>query len=763
MGKIVVVVESPAKCKKIEGFLGPGYKCVASFGHIRGIKDGLKGIAIENDFAPSFKLLPEKGKYVGNLRRVLKGATEVILATDDDREGEAIAWHICQVFKLPTATTKRIIFHEITSTAIKQAVSAPTRLDMDKVHAQQARQILDLLVGFRLSPMLWRHISYSTKNVLSAGRCQTPALRLIYDNQQAINQAPGKKKYDTTGTFTEKKLDFSLNYNYEDKKKMEEFLEESVNFDHKYKCAAPKKTTKRQPQPFTTSTLQQKSSNELHFSPKQTMRSAQKLYEGGYITYMRTDSKTYSAIFLSTAKKFIQSKYGENYVLPSITSLSLRKGKGKGNAQEAHEAIRPTKIKMKDLPNNVDKREKRLYNLIWRNTMESCMAPAVYYSLRATISAPQKHQYFYRSEQVDFPGWKAVGGYLKNNPLYSYLQTLKAGVILNYEKIYCKFSLKELKSHYTEAKLVQVLEAKGIGRPSTFSSLISKIQDRLYVQKQDVKGKVMKCIDFELVDDTIEETITERTFGGERNKLVIQPLGVLVLEFLLKHFDPLFSYEYTKKMEDNLDKIANGDKVWHTLCREGNGCINILSEKIKGEKRETIRIDDDHVYMIAKYGPVIKKDVDGDITFLSVKKDIDMTKLKEGGYKLEDIIENKARQGETLGEYKGYDVHVRDGKYGLYISYNGKNYSIKGLKKSMDELKLDDVIDILSGKKSANPNVLKILREDLSVRRGKWGPYLFYKTEGMKKPKFLKMPKDLKWQAQNIEDILHAINVEYDI
>jgi len=259
------------------------------------------------------------------------------------------------------------------------------------------------------------------------------------------------------------------------------------------------------------------------------------------------------------------------------------------------------------------------------------MAPAVYYSLRATISAPQKHQYFYRTEQVDFPGWKVVGGYVKNNPLYSYLQTLKAGVILNYAKIYCKFSLKELKSHYTEAKLVQVLEAKGIGRPSTFSSLISKIQDRLYVQKQDVKGKILKCIDFELVDDTIEETITERTFGGERNKLVIQPLGVLVLEFLLKHFDPLFSYEYTKKMEDNLDKIANGEKVWHTLCREGNGCINILSEKIKGEKRETIRIDDEHVYMIAKYGPVIKKDVDGDISFLSVKKDIDMTKLRGGG------------------------------------------------------------------------------------------------------------------------------------
>ena len=296
MGKIVVIVESPAKCKKIEGFLGPGYKCVASFGHIRGIKDGLKGIAINNDFAPTFKLLSEKNKYIGNLRRTLRGAAEVVLATDDDREGEAIAWHICEVFNLPIATTKRIIFHEITSAAIKQAVASPTRLDMDmhaqqarqvldlicfshKVHAQQARQVLDLLVGFRLSPMLWRHISYSTKNVLSAGRCQTPALRLIYDNQQAINQAPGKKKYDTTGTFTDKKLDFSLNYNYEDKGKMEKFLEESVNFDHKYKCGAPKKTIKRQPQPFTTSTLQQKASNNCISLQNRLCFKLRKLYE----------------------------------------------------------------------------------------------------------------------------------------------------------------------------------------------------------------------------------------------------------------------------------------------------------------------------------------------------------------------------------------------------------------------------------------------------------------------------------------------------
>ena len=762
MGKIVVIVESPAKCKKIEGFLGNDYRCCASFGHIRGIKNGLKGIDAANDFTPTFSLLPNKSKYVTNLRRYVRGASEIILATDDDREGEAIAWHICMVFNLPIETTKRIIFHEITKKAIQKAVQSPTRLDMNKVHAQQARQVLDLLVGFRLSPMLWKHISYSTKNVLSAGRCQTPALRLIYDNQREINKSPGKKKYDTMGIFTKEKLGFALDHHYNIRKDMESFLEKSVNFEHSYTCGEPKKTTKKQPRPFTTSILQQKASNELHFSPKQTMRSAQKLYEGGYITYMRTDSRTYSKVFLSSAEKHIKNVYGEKYVLPSIASLSLRKAKG--NAQEAHEAIRPTKISLKDLPKNVDNREKRLYGLIWRNTLESCMAVARYYSLRATISAPEEHRYVYRTEQVDFPGWKVVAGYIKMNPLYPFLQGMKKGTILSYSKIYSKFSLKELKSHYTEAKLVQLLEANGIGRPSTFSSLISKIQDRMYVAKQDVKGKTLACVDFELVDDMIEELETERIFGGERNKLVIQPLGVLVMEFLLKHFEPLFNYKYTKRMEDNLDKIAKGEKVWHTLCREGDGGITLLSEKIKGEKKETIRIDEYHIYMIGKYGPVIRKDKDGETSFLSVRKDIDMDTLRGGRYQLGDIVETQPKYGRSLGEYKGCDVLIKKGKYGLYITCDGKNYSIKGLKKSEDDIVLGDVAPILSGEKSANPNVLRILRDDLSVRRGKWGSYLFYKTSTMKKPRFLKLKEcPLNPIKCSKKDLLGWISKEYNV
>ena len=681
----------------------------------------------------------------------------MILATDDDREGEAIAWHICKVFHLPVETTKRIIFHEITQKALTHAITHPTYLDMNKVRAQQARQILDLVVGFRLSPLLWKHVSHTAKSVLSAGRCQTPALRLIYDNQRDINQSPGTEKYDTVGVFTDEHLSFTLNYGYENREKMEAFLEASVFFEHTYIKGTPKKVVKRPPPPFTTSGLQQKASNELHFSPKRTMSVAQKLYEGGYITYMRTDSKTYSMDFIKKAKTYITKKYGEAYISPTIHALSVRKGKG----QEAHEAIRPTHISRNDLP--TDAGQKRLYQLIWQNTMESCMAPAHYFSLRACITAPDERKYVYTSEEVEFPGWKVVGGYVKRNKIYYYLLGLEDGCVLSYDKIESTLKLKNLKSHYTEARLVKMLEEKGIGRPSTFSSLISKIQDRGYVHKEDVKGRLIRCVDFCLVGDNLEEFETERMFGGERNKLVIQPTGVMVLEFLLKHFDPLFCYTYTKKMENSLDSIAKGEKVWHTLCQQCYGGITLLSNKIAKGHRESVHIDAHHTYIIGKYGPVIRCDKEGETSFLSVRKDINMEKLRAGEYALAEIVEER-NVGRNLGKYKEDDVLLKKGKYGLYVSCGGKNYSVKHIKKSLERVLLRDVMGVLSGTQSANPNVLRILREDLSVRKGKWGPYLFYKTDKMKKPMFLKLKGcNLNVLGCAKADLLGWVETEYQV
>ena len=345
----LVIVESPAKCKKIESYLGTGYKCIASFGHIRDIKDGLKGIDVQNNFKPTFRLLPTKSKFIKPLRAAINKAKEVILATDDDREGEAIAWHICKAFNLPVSTTPRIIFHEITKSAIKKAVQNPTVVDMNKVNAQQARQILDCLVGFTISPILWANIS--RKSGLSAGRCQTPALRLIYDNQQEINNAPGRIAYDTNGYFTKNNLEFKLNHHHNNEVEMGDFLESSADFKHIFTCSKPVAKKRQPPLPFTTSALQQKASNILHFSPKRTMTTAQKLYEQGYITYMRTDSRTYSKEFVAKAKTFIQEKWSEKYVNKNIFTLSQRKTSKKkkdDNAQEAHEAIRPTDINTRE-------------------------------------------------------------------------------------------------------------------------------------------------------------------------------------------------------------------------------------------------------------------------------------------------------------------------------------------------------------------------------------------------------------------------------
>lgn len=759
----LVIVESNAKCKKIESYLGKGYKVVASFGHIRGITDGLKAIDMQNNFTPTYNLLPTKKKYINSLRKSIKSSSEVILATDDDREGEAIAWHICKTFNLPL-TTKRIKFREITKSAIKKAIENPGIINMNTFRAQQSRQILDLLVGFKLSPLLWKHISRNSQNGLSAGRCQTPALRLIYDREIEINNSKGEKVYDTLGEFEINKLkyEYKLNHHHTDEKKMEEFLCESVEFVHKLEIKEEKETTKLAPKPFTTSLLQQKSSNELHISPKQTMRLAQTLYENGWITYMRTDCNKYSKEFVGKAEKYIIDKYGNKYTTPStLEKHILNKTKSNDNTvQEAHEAIRPTDINRCihscKPEGKVTEREIRLYKLIWNNTVESLMVDARYNSISSSITSPEKHLYRNTQEQVVFPGWKIVRGYEKENKYYKNLLKVNNKNV-KYEKVSSKVTIKNLKSHYSEAKLVQLLEEKGIGRPSTFSSLIDKIQERKYVLKQDVKGKKIECIDFELIKDELEEIEDERVFGNENNKLVIQHIGIMVLEFLMLHFSNIFEYDYTKNMEDNLDLIENGKMLWHSLCESCNVEIDNLSKKIKKE-RETYTIDDNHTYMIGKYGPVIKCEIGDNTTWKKIKKDIDLNKLKSGKYKLEDIIDNTSTtNNRNLGKYKEKDVILKKGKYGNYISYNGKNSSIKHIRKEYNIIGIEDIVGVLEGKVSSNPNVIRKISDEISIRKGKYGPYVMYINKDMKKPQFIKIKGiehediTLEWVYDNLK------------
>lgn len=769
MPYIAVLVESPAKCGKIEKFLGPGYKCMATFGHIRSL-DNLNNIDIANNFKPTFTDVSSKYNQIKKLKSFIAQSDDVMLAADDDREGEAIAWHVCKMFNLPVSSTKRIIFHEITESALKQAVSSPTRINMELVRAQQARQILDILVGFKLSPILWSKIQYKTKRSLSAGRCQTPALRLIYDNQVEIDNSPGKKVYNTTGYFTSQNLGFSLDFNHEGEESMGDFLEESVNFDHMFDCGKVRNTTKKPPSPFTTSALQQAASNELRLSPKATMDSCQKLYEAGYITYMRTDSTTYSAEFIAKAGKYIINKYGEEYKHPNIEKLSERKEdkkskkkkskKDENNAQEAHEAIRPTKIECDSIDEGekLGSREVRLYNLIRQNTLESCMADAKYKAITAKITAPEDNVYKYSCEQVIFPGWKIVGGYDEESADYNYLKAMKKQK-LEYNKIISKVTMKELKSHYTEARLVQLLEQNGIGRPSTFSSLVDKIQERGYVKKDSIKGKPIECVDFELEGDMITENANTRDFGGERNKLIIQPLGLIVIEFLLEHFDPLFNYEYTKNMEDTLDSIAKGDSVWHELCRDCLTQIETLSEPLGLVEKVTIPIDEDHVYMVAKYGPCIKCTKGGKTTFKKVKEGINLTKLKNGEYTLADIIQTKAaaKNDNIIGKHKDSDVVLRNGRYGMYIEWKGNKINIT-IEKDYKDVTLDDVREYL-----VSP-IIREITKDASIRVGKYGDYIYYKTSRMKKPRFLHLKKFVgDYKTMEKKELIEWINETHKI
>jgi len=866
-GRTLIIVESPAKCQKIESYLGKDkYMCLASFGHIREIEDGLKSIDVDHEFKTKFAIMSSKQGQVAKLRAAITAADEVILATDDDREGEAIAWHLCQVFNLSVDSTKRIIFHEITESALKTAIAAPRTINMSLVHAQQARQILDLIVGYKISPVLWTYVAHTN---LSAGRCQTPALRLIHDNYKEIEVAGGATMvYSVSGIFTKLNLTFHLSRDLESKEMLERFIKETAvapDTAFRAKVGASKKVTKAPPRPYSTSTLQQAASNDLHLSPKDTMFVAQKLYEGGYITYMRTDSKVYSAEFVAKACGYIRGRWGgaggaDNDLIGNISSVTGGGGGGAaGNTEAAHEAIRPTDISRTLLPQSCHPREHRLYSIIHRNTLESIMAPAICQTITMSIPSPVAvavvsddgsgsagcAEYRHTAEQVIKPGWKLVAGYEADAREYTYFASFAAAQLTPYKKIMTKCSLRNTKSHYTESGLVQLLEKMGIGRPSTFSSLIDKIQERGYVKLQDVRGKSLECIEYTITDAVdvgatavggirkIESKIEVREIGGETRKLVIQPLGIIVIEFLLEHFAPLFEYEFTKNMESQLDEIATDGMVWHELCYKCWFDVTTQLQELKerGVVKEEVKIDDNHSYIIGKNGPVIRcrvtdagDDGDDDVSdvsetihehssdddedasavkekkpkfiFKSVRQDLDYAKILRGEYSLAYMIgeENLAGEattvavlssalggvgvsategGRVLGKHQGQDVIIKSGKYGAYVAWGGVNISLRPLlgissskagkyarketkqTKSEFDLTLQEVVAFINSSKQeiggdggdgggggeggngTTTGIVRMIDEHTSIRNGRFGPYIFYKTMKMSKPDFI--------------------------
>jgi DNA topoisomerase-1 len=777
------IVESPAKCPKIEQYLGAGNKCIASYGHFREL-NGLQSINIHNNFATTFIISESKQSQVNKIRKAVKDAKEVFLATDDDREGEAIAWHLCVHFGLPINTTKRIVFHEVTESALKNAVQNYGYLNMALVEAQLTRQIIDMLVGYKLSPILWKNVKEGT----SAGRCQTPALRLIYDNYKAIEASPGSKEYNTTGYFTSQNIPFVLNHNFPDivmdtvvnsDTSVDAFIKASLSYEHLYKCGELRDSKKPPPQPFTTSRLQQVASTNLHTTPKETMKICQKLYEEGHITYMRTDSTFYSPEFIQSALSYIQGEWGAEYAGPGLQPNIKEKMRDKKNdksklAQEAHEAIRPTQTAVKALDEKLfTQKECKMYKLIWSNALESLMTPALYKGLTATITAPFGHMYKFSTEQVLFPGWRIVNGCEAISKEFVYLQTLKLDSIVKFKKITAKVSMKEMKSHYTEAKLVQLLEEEGIGRPSTYASLIEKIQERGYVKKENVKGICIHCLDYEVTaGGNIVQVRSEREFGNEKNKLVIKPLGIMVLEYLLVHFQPLFEYTYTKTMEEQLDNIAHGRKVWSELCKECatdlDGEIRKIADTNKG--KEHIRIDNEHSYMMGKYGPVLKcTDAEKNVTFKPVNPDLDLEKLRTGAYALADVVlavGSDDKKGRSLGVYGEKEVVLRSGKFGWYLEWGTEKKALKITLAEATALTMDDVIETLYDLENGEGGVIRVINKETSIRKGKGNlaDYIFHKNKKMKKPKFLKLTGFKENYRTCDINILHAwLKKTYDI
>lgn len=789
MLKSLIIVESPAKCKKIEKFLGENYKCIGSFGHLTELNK-LEQINF-NDFSLKYLIINSKKDHVSKIKKEIQNSKEVIIATDDDREGEAIGWHICNLFNLNVENTKRILFNEITENALKKAIANPITLNMKLVNAQKARQVLDLIVGYKITPLLWKTFVSNTKNALSAGRCQTPALNLIYDNYLELKNNNGEKGFNINGYFTKKSINFSLTNNFKSDDEIEKFLNESIDYNHIYKQKQIRNNEKIPPEPLTTSSLQQHSNNNHGYSPKDTMNICQKLYEAGLITYMRTDSKNYSKDFINSVEKYIIDKYDEkyfnkenNYCNEERKNNQLDNGKSKDvKVQEAHESIRPTKINLHYLDSNEwSPKERNIYHLIWKISIQSLMTNYQCKILEAIISSPIKTNYIYNAELPIFLGYKIINYNKKENEemekIYNYLKSLNE-MPVNYNKIIIKELLHNFKQHYNEAKLVQLLEKRGIGRPSTFASLVEKIQSRGYVKRENIDGKRLLCKNYELVEKIINSNEEEKEFGSEKNKLVIQDIGILVIEYLKNNFSQILNYDYTKTMEEKLDLIANNEESYFNLLNISNKELDEVISNITIEKHQ-FKIDKNHTYLIGKNGPVIKKIFEGKTEFLSVKNNVNIQYLREnaGNYSIDELIDSEkmlkiseSKKDNILGNYKDIPILLKKGKFGLYLEYDKKNYSLPKDSKyakfnsktyeHRDKITVDSAINIIQNSENNKDNA-RIINESLSIRNGNYGYYVMYKTKTMRKPLFYSL-KDCELNIELCEEssMLNWVNEKY--
>lgn len=763
MHKNLVIVESPAKAKTIEGFLGDGYVVTSSMGHVRDLEKKDFGIDIENNYQPRYKVSSDKKKIVTELKKLAKGAETVWLASDEDREGEAIAWHLKEVLKLTDDKIKRIVFHEITKDAISRAVENPRDIDENLVNAQQARRVLDRIVGFEVSPVLWKKVKPS----LSAGRVQSVAVRLIVEREREIRDFKSETWFrvngyflvrDENGSTTELKAELSKRFKNRDEANA--FLEKCKTAEFKVSDVV-KKPGKRSPaQPFTTSTLQQEASRKLGFSVSQTMAVAQRLYESGKITYMRTDSVNLSNLALNTSKKKITELHGENYV-----KIRKFKNKAKG-AQEAHEAIRPTYMENQTVDGS--SQEQRLYELIWKRTIASQMADAILERTNVTINVSNASEKFQATgEVIVFDGFLKV--YIEstdeenaNGNGQILIPPMHVNDPLEMTSVVSTQRFSQRPPRFTEASLVKRLEELGIGRPSTYAPTITTVQNRNYVVKEERPGVERKYAVLTLKGGNIQEEEKTEITGAEKNKLFPTDIGIVVNDFLMDNFDQIMDYNFTANVEKEFDDIADGKRVWNDMIdkfyKPFHGKVEHAIENAERSKGERILGVDPKTgkqvsVKIGRYGPLAQL---GETSQEDDAEKPQFSSLRTGQH-IETITLEEAldlfKLPRDLGEYEEKKVTVAIGRFGPYVRHDNKFVSL-GKEDDPYSVMLDRAVELIEAKREKDRKaVIKIFDEDaeLQVLNGRWGPYIKHKKKNYK------IPKTTKAEELTFEDCMKII------
>ncbi|WP_300727521.1 type I DNA topoisomerase [uncultured Bacteroides sp.] len=737
----LVIVESPAKAKTIEKFLGSGYKVLSSYGHIRDLQQKTFSIDIKNHFTPIYEVPEDKKKLVAELKKEAKKADVVWLASDEDREGEAISWHLFEVLGLDPAKTKRIVFHEITKNAILKAIENPRDINVDLVNAQQARRVLDRIVGFELSPVLWKKIKPS----LSAGRVQSVAVRLIVEREREVQSFVSEASYKVTAVLVDQdgaEVRAELGRRFNTKEEAKAFLESCKNARFSIEDIVTRPMKKSPAAPFTTSTLQQEAARKLGYTVAQTMMLAQRLYENGQITYMRTDSVNLSELALATSRDTILSLMGEKYV---HTRHFTTKTKG---AQEAHEAIRPTYMSNETIDGTAQ--EKRLYDLIWKRTLASQMADAELEKTTATIKISGHEDAFIAvGEVVTFDGFLRVYKESYDDDVEQsesegrLLPAMEVGQTLDCKGITAMERFTQCPPRYTEASLVRKLEELGIGRPSTYAPTISTIQQRGYVEKGNREGVERKYEILQLKNGKITESTKTEITGSEKAKLLPTDVGIVVNDFLKEYFPKIMDYNFTASVEKEFDEIAEGEKVWTDVMEHFYDGFHpqvesTMSSKMEHKVGERI-LGTDPVsgkpvsVKIGRYGPVVQigaTDDEEKPRFAQLKKE----------YSLETVTLEEAldlfKLPRTLGEYEGHTVTVGTGRFGPYVRYNNAFVSIP---KEIDPLAitLEEATALIKEKQEAEAKrVIKVFAEepDLQILNGRYGPYISYQKKNYKIP-----------------------------